>query len=253
MINVIFGQSTKVLRQVKFFLLLPILLLMYSFLSAQQDSIVNGGYVHKNRILPWAVPGALFVAGSIAAIDHNILDRSVRSRDGSALLPSLADDILSCIPAAAVYLLDLSGVKAHTDIRNRTLILMKAGAATMISVYALKGLTAVQRPDSSNYFSFPSGHTALAFMSAAILHHEFGRKNIAYSIAGFAAATLVGVLRVQHDRHWASDVLAGAGLGLLCTEWAYHTHRYRWLAKKNIILQPYWAKQHTGLYIRWRL
>jgi membrane-associated phospholipid phosphatase len=89
-------------------------------------------------------------------------------------------------------------------------------------------------------------------MSAAFLHHEFGQKNVAYSIAGFAAATLVGVLRVQHDRHWASDVLAGAGLGLLCTEIAYRTHRYRWLANKEVTLQPFWSKQQTGVYVRWR-
>lgn len=253
MINIIFGQKKAALGWVKFFLLLPMLLLNHSFLSAQQDSVAAVRYFHTNRNLPWAVSGALIATGSIAAIDHKLIDRTVRSRAGSAILPPVADDMLSYMPMAAVYLLDFTGVKARTDIRNRTFILMKAGAATMISVHALKRLTAVQRPDSSNFFSFPSGHTALAFMSAAFLHHEFGQKNIAYSIAGFATATLVGVLRIQHDRHWASDVLAGAGLGLLCTEWAYHTHRYRWLSKKDVTLQPYWAKQHSGIYIRWRL
>jgi membrane-associated phospholipid phosphatase len=252
MINVIFGPDTKSPGQMKLFLLLQIFLLAHSFLSAQEDSVINAGSNHENRILPWAVSGALFVGGSVAALDHDLIDRPIRSHSGKALLPPVADDMLSFMPMAAVYLLDFTGVKAHTDIRNRTFILMKAGAATMISVHALKRLTAVQRPDSSNFFSFPSGHTALAFMSAAFLHHEFGQKNVAYSIAGFAAATLVGVLRVQHDRHWASDVLAGAGLGLLCTEIAYRTHRYRWLANKEVTLQPFWSKQQTGVYVRWR-
>lgn len=58
---------------------------------------------------------------------------------------------------------------------------------------------------------FPSGHTARSFAIAAVLVDRHGRK------AGWVAyplAALVGLSTIEQDRHWASDVVAGAGLGL---------------------------------------
>ncbi len=46
-------------------------------------------------------------------------------------------------------------------------------------------------------------------------------------------ATGVGAMRVMNNRHWISDVMVGAGIGILSTNLAYLTHRYRWGKKKN--------------------
>lgn len=70
--------------------------------------------------------------------------------------------------------------------------------------------------------SFFSGHTSLAFTSAALvcLHHTelglFGPEGDAATCAtGMAMASAVGMLRILSDRHYATDVLLGAGVGIL--------------------------------------
>jgi len=78
------------------------------------------------------------------------------------------------------------------------------------------------RPDESTRNSWPSGHTATAFVGATILHKEYGlTRSPWYSIAGYSVATATGVMRVLNNRHWISDVLSGAGIGILSTELAY--------------------------------
>jgi membrane-associated phospholipid phosphatase len=69
------------------------------------------------------------------------------------------------------------------------------------------------------YRSFPSGHTAAAFAVAAALTAESGRiwpeaKPYAAPVL-FAGATLIGISRMYQNRHWASDVVAGAAIGVL--------------------------------------
>ena len=78
------------------------------------------------------------------------------------------------------------------------------------------------RPDGSTRNSWPSGHTATAFVGATILHKEYGlTRSPWYSVAGYSLATATGVMRVLNNRHWISDVLSGAGIGILSTELAY--------------------------------
>ena len=94
---------------------------------------------------------------------------------------------------------------------------------------SLKKITAVPRPDDPmTKTSFPSGHTAQAFATATFLSKEYGHKSIWYSIAAYSMATTVGALRVMNNRHWVSDVLVGAGIGIFSTNLAYLTHQYKW-------------------------
>ena len=69
--------------------------------------------------------------------------------------------------------------------------------------------------------SFPSEHTATAFMGATLLAHEYGHKSIWIPIAGYSLATVTGVLRILNNRHYVSDVLVGAAIGILAAELAY--------------------------------
>lgn len=65
--------------------------------------------------------------------------------------------------------------------------------------------------------SFPSGHTTAAFAAAASLTSEVHRLWPHYTwVAGpamYGGATLVGLARMYHNKHWASDVVLGAGIG----------------------------------------
>ena len=75
-----------------------------------------------------------------------------------------------------------------------------------------------RRPDSPKHNSFFSGHTATAFTGAELVRIEYGW---GYGAAAYAMATSVGFLRVYNKRHWVGDVLAGAGVGILCANAGY--------------------------------
>lgn len=96
-----------------------------------------------------------------------------------------------------------------------------AGLMT-IGVNSLKYSCRVMRPDGSSRNSFPSGHTATAFMTATMLHKEYGHRSPWYSIGGYTVATVTGVTRQLNNRHWMSDIMVGAGIGILATELGYY-------------------------------
>lgn len=79
------------------------------------------------------------------------------------------------------------------------------------TVQALKLATRRTRPDGTT-LSFPSGHTAAAVATATVLHGEFGWKA---GVPAYAVAAWVAASRVKADRHYLSDVIAGATVGLL--------------------------------------
>jgi membrane-associated phospholipid phosphatase len=70
---------------------------------------------------------------------------------------------------------------------------------------------------NSNRQSFPSGHTTTAFAVASSVTSEIRRlhpsavKFVAPVMYG--GATMVGLSRMYHNKHWASDVVLGAGIG----------------------------------------
>jgi hypothetical protein len=83
---------------------------------------------------------------------------------------------------------------------------------------ALKTIVKEERPDHSDNKSFPSGHASMAFAVARSIDKEFRKDNIWIPIAGYAAATAVGIERVASDRHHWYDVAAGAALGFGAAE-----------------------------------
>lgn len=138
------------------------------------------------------------------------------------------DDVLSVSPIALVYLLDAAGVPAKTDFRNRSAILLKSELMCLGSVYGLKHILREQRPDGSDERSFPSSHTAQAFMGATFLTQEYKDRLPWIPYAAYTLASSVGMMRIANNRHYLSDVLIGAGIGILSQKIAYWTHRYHW-------------------------
>lgn len=89
-------------------------------------------------------------------------------------------------------------------------------------VNALKYTVQRKRPNGASTISFPSGHSATAFFLATMLHREYGETvSPWFSVAGYAMAAGTGVMRVASNRHWISDVLAGAGIGVFSGEFAW--------------------------------
>uniref|UniRef100_UPI00404ACB0E phosphatase PAP2 family protein n=1 Tax=Flavobacterium sp. TaxID=239 RepID=UPI00404ACB0E len=131
------------------------------------------------------------------------------------------DDISQYVPFASVYALNALGIQGKNNFKDRTMILGTAYLIMGISVNSLKTITKVERPDGSSNNSFPSGHTATAFMGAEFLLQEYKDVSIWYGISGYAIATGTGIFRMYNDRHWLTDVAAGAGIGILSTKIAY--------------------------------
>lgn len=91
---------------------------------------------------------------------------------------------------------------------------------------ALKAMIKEDRPDHSDNKSFPSGHAAMAFAAARSIDKEFRSESIWIPIAGYAAATAVGIERVARDKHHWYDVVAGAAVGVGAAELTW------WLSDK---------------------
>lgn len=131
------------------------------------------------------------------------------------------DDWLQYAPAGVMVGMKALGVKGRSS-WGRMLVSDAFSTGLMaIGVNSLKYSCRVMRPDGSSRNSFPSGHTATAFMTATMLHKEYGHRSPWYSIGGYTVATLTGVTRQLNNRHWMSDIMVGAGIGILATELGY--------------------------------
>ena len=191
---------------------------------------------------------ALFMAAGLSTLDADNDDNVEIQNERNRVIPNFrhrADDYLQHAPIVAVYGLNWLGIEGKNDFANRTAILIKSEMMVGILTFSLKRITAVPRPDTGQSTSFPSGHTAQAFAAATFMAREYGHKSIWYSIGAYTVATGVGTMRVMNNRHWMSDVLVGAGIGILSTNLAYLTHQYRW-GKKNKVAQTTVIPSYDG-------
>jgi PAP2 superfamily len=125
-----------------------------------------------------------------------------------------ADNYLPFVPVAQIYLGKTFGFKPKHDFQHQTINIAIANVMAVSVTEILKRTVKEERPDQSDGLSFPSGHTSLAFTNAALLYYEFKGSNLWYASSGFLFATATGILRIANKRHYTSDVLAGAGIGL---------------------------------------
>jgi hypothetical protein len=118
--------------------------------------------------------------------------------------------------------LKIAGVEARSDWGRYLASTAMSYGFMALFVNSIKYTAKEMRPDGSTRNSWPSGHTATAFVGATILHKEYGlTRSPWYSVAGYGVATATGVMRVLNNRHWVSDVLSGAGVGIMSGELAY--------------------------------
>lgn len=124
-------------------------------------------------------------------------------------------------PAVAMLAMKAFGVKSRSSWKR--MIVSDAFSVALMAgvVNTIKHSVDRLRPDGSNYHSFPSGHTATAFMCATMLHKEYGHISPWISVGGYTIATATGISRILNNKHWASDVLVGAGIGTITTNIGY--------------------------------
>lgn len=113
----------------------------------------------------------------------------------------------------------------------------KAMAISSAICLASKNIIRRSRPDASEtpfnyalpfskyrYSSTPSAHTSIAFTMATVLAQEFPHEKWLAPVA-YSVASLTGISRIYHNRHWASDVVLGAALGYFTTKAVYAIER----------------------------
>lgn len=131
------------------------------------------------------------------------------------------DNVLEYTPMVASFILKAAGVKCRSSWEQR---LYKSGASFVLcsgTTWLLKKSIHKMRPDGTDNESFPSGHTAVAFCGATVLHKEFGKTSPWISVAGYTVATITAVDRVRRNRHHWEDVAAGAAIGFLSAQASY--------------------------------
>ena len=134
---------------------------------------------------------------------------------------TVVDDYLQYVPLASVYGFSLLGADAKHNYVDRTLEVGVAGVALVGMVGGAKYLIHKERPNGEDFNSFPSGHSAKAFMGAELVRIEYGEEHPWLAVGAYTLATATGALRVYNDHHWLSDVIAGAGVGILSARIGY--------------------------------
>ena len=116
----------------------------------------------------------------------------------------------------------LGTVREREGLRDLGAGLTRTLTLTQIVVGPIKLAARRRRPDGSNRRSFPSGHTANAFAMARLVQREYGNRLALplYAVGGLTAAG-----RVAGARHYVSDVVAGATVGLIVGSCASISHR----------------------------
>ena len=166
----------------------------------------------------------VFLAGIIAKSEKSAFRQNTKDNKHTLLtdFKTGIDDYSQFFGPVMTTGLKIAGVEGRSD-WGRYLASTAMSYAIMAGfVNGIKYTAKEMRPDGSTANSWPSGHTATAFVGATILHKEYGMtRSPWYSVAGYGVATATGVMRVLNNRHWISDVLSGAGIGIMSTELAY--------------------------------
>ena len=171
----------------------------------------------------------LFLAGWALKSDKAMFRVNAQAEQGGKKNTQLLTDFKTGIddytqffgPVMAVGL-KLGGYEGRSDWPR---LLASAGMSYAIMAGLVNGIkysAKEMRPDGSTANSWPSGHTATSFVGATLLHKEYGlTRSPWWSVAGYGVATATGVMRVLNNRHWISDVMSGAGIGIMSTELGY--------------------------------
>ncbi len=168
----------------------------------------------------------LFVAGWAIKGDKAMF--RVNNKDGKKNTQLLTDfktgidDYTQFFGPVMTVGLKLGGYEGRSDWPRLMASSLMSYAIMAGFVNGIKYTAKEMRPDGSTANSWPSGHTATSFVGAAILHKEYGlTRSPWFSVAGYGVATATGVMRVLNNRHWVSDVMSGAGIGIMSTELGY--------------------------------
>ncbi len=181
-------------------------------LAGGNDSI-PAAFEYRPKARQLIVPLTLMTAGSVGAftgwgkhVDPEIT-RAVGARHRWKI-----DEVTQFVPYAAELFLAPLGAECNAPMSDRLLATATSAILLEAVVQPVKRSVRRERPDLSDNHSFPSGHTALAFAGAELTRQFYGPW---WGTGAYCMASLTGYLRIRNRRHWMTDVVAGAGTGIL--------------------------------------
>lgn len=154
----------------------------------------NAQWERSGDLLQWGIP--LVGLGLSYLFDGN----AESSGDGFFLNAAVAD-----LPSSPG--LNWPGPRLGGSAQHDFLV---SFARMELTVYGLKYAINEQRPNGGDQ-SFPSGHTAAAFMGAEYIRQQHG---LWWGVPSYLAAGWVGFTRVNSKAHYWRDVVAGAAIGI---------------------------------------
>lgn len=240
--------------------LIKILLLVALFQNhsvAGQSQVQPIDTLNQKSLLKKSIlPASLIGLGLL--VNHSALEKSVHTNIRNSVGNTYEfhiDDYLQFGPAVAMYGADLLGVHAKNHWFDQTKYLFISNMISSTITFALKRITNKTRPNGSVH-SFPSGHTTFAFTNATVLYNEFQNTSPLLAYSGYAMATTTGVFRMINNKHWLSDVLVGAGIGIVVTQLVYHFEPFKnfnpFKKYENVTLIPQMIEGDYGFYFAYR-
>jgi membrane-associated phospholipid phosphatase len=158
------------------------------------------------------VLGAFVPAAGVAyAWDQEGVHESQEHLKGSAFQAGTIGGSFFVQAGAAVGTWAIGSISDHRKTAEIGGDLLRAQIVSQAVVQGIKFATHRERPDGSNYHSFPSGHTASAFATASVLNRHLGWKA---GVPAYGFATFVGLSRMSANKHHMSDVIMGAAMGI---------------------------------------
>ena len=244
------SQSTK------FYCLLCCFAVLFSNVQSITDAIPRAEkdtlkFKYKSLIIPAAFIGYGIIgleSGQIEGFNSGIQEEVTENIDEKVTI----DDFSQYVPMASIYGLSALGIKSKNNFKDKTIILTTSYLLMGLAVNAFKKTASVERPDGTSFNSFPSGHTATAFVGAELMMQEFKNESIWYGISGYVVATGTGVFRMYNNRHWLTDVVAGAGIGILSAKAGYWLFPYVskiFKSNKNKKTQTVFVPNYNGKQI----
>lgn len=227
--------------------------------NKQSDSLRIVSNEEKFHLKQLILPASLIAVGSFGASNgwfNKHVDNEVRDwmKDWRGDNRFHADDYIQYVPAVSYLGLGVLGVETKHSFQERLAVLGTSYLAMGILVNSIKWSVDRKRPNSPAMNSFPSGHTATVFMGAELMRIEYKEVSLWYGIGAYTIATGVAFMRLYNDRHWCSDLLAGAGLGILSARigyWLLPFNRKIFRIKKKeystMIVLPFYNANEKGV------
>ena len=216
----------------------------------------TGSITGKNviRMRQLILPGAAVAYGFLTLNNNALKDLNQEAKhtfySDHPHRPIVVDDYLQFAPGGAVLLLSAAGIKGRNRVANQAGVYLLSNLILNATAQSVKRITGVTRPDGTPN-SFPSGHAAEAFASAELMRCEYGKQSAWYMISGYSVAAFVATARMYDNRHWLSDVVAGAGLGVISTQaayWLYPKITRAFSGKQNgTFVYPYYVRGQAGV------